>query len=148
MRSWPTRSPRPAAEKIYIAESDDVDNYLVTPKVDVLAGLVEAASPAAVIVAASAEGKEVSGRLAARIGSGLLVDVIGINADGSAVHSIFGGAFTVDAKATGDVPVISVRPGAIEAAPQAGARREGDRRGSGAGRGRGQGDLARARRRR
>ncbi|WP_040780930.1 electron transfer flavoprotein subunit alpha/FixB family protein [Nocardia pneumoniae] len=109
------------AEKIYIAESDDVDNYLVTPKVDVLAGLTESVSPAAVIVAATAEGKEVSGRLAARIGSGLLVDVIDVKADGSVVHSIFGGAFTVDAKATGDVPVISVRPGAIEASAQAGA---------------------------
>ncbi|AXK88320.1 electron transfer flavoprotein alpha subunit apoprotein [Nocardia farcinica] len=109
------------AEKIYIAESDDVENYLVTPKVDVLAGLVESVSPAAVIVAASAEGKEVSGRLAARIGSGLLVDVIGVNADGSAVHSIFGGAFTVEAKANGDVPVISVRPGAIEGVAQQGA---------------------------
>ncbi|WP_280240460.1 electron transfer flavoprotein subunit alpha/FixB family protein [Nocardia abscessus] len=109
------------AEKIYIAESDDVENYLVTPKVDVLAGLTEAASPAAVIVAATAEGKEVSGRLAARIGSGLLVDVIDVKSDGTAVHSIFGGAFTVDAKATGDVPVISVRPGAVEASAQAGA---------------------------
>ncbi|MFD6395350.1 electron transfer flavoprotein subunit alpha/FixB family protein [Nocardia sp. NPDC060249] len=109
------------AEKIYVAESDDIEGFLVTPKVDVLAGLVDSAAPAAVLVAASAEGKEVSGRLAARIGSGLLVDVIGVNADGSATHSIFGGAFTVEAKATGDVPVISVRPGAIEAAPQAGA---------------------------
>ncbi|WP_159920382.1 MULTISPECIES: electron transfer flavoprotein subunit alpha/FixB family protein [Nocardia] len=109
------------AEKIYIAESDDVDNYLVTPKVDVLAGLTESASPAAVIVAATAEGKEVSGRLAARIGSGLLVDVIEVKSDGTALHSIFGGAFTVDAKATGDVPVISVRPGAVEASAQAGA---------------------------
>ncbi|WP_280296389.1 electron transfer flavoprotein subunit alpha/FixB family protein [Nocardia abscessus] len=109
------------AEKIYIAESDDVENYLVTPKVDVLAGLTEAASPAAVIVAATAEGKEVSGRLAARIGSGLLVDVIDVKSDGTAVHSIFGGAFTVDAKATGDVPVISVRPGAVEASALAGA---------------------------
>ncbi|WP_454195933.1 electron transfer flavoprotein subunit alpha/FixB family protein [Nocardia sp. Marseille-Q1738] len=109
------------AEKIYIAESDDVENYLVTPKVDVLAGLTESASPAAVIVAATAEGKEVSGRLAARIGSGLLVDVIEVKPDGSAVHSIFGGAFTVDAKATGDVPVISIRPGAVEASAQAGA---------------------------
>lgn len=109
------------AEKIYVAESDDVENYLITPKVDVLAGLVESVAPAAVIVAASAEGKEVSGRLAARIGSGLLIDVIGVNADGSAVHSIFGGAFTVEAKANGDVPVISVRPGAIEAVAQAGA---------------------------
>ncbi|WP_174184726.1 electron transfer flavoprotein subunit alpha/FixB family protein [Nocardia barduliensis] len=109
------------AEKIYIAESDDVENYLVTPKVDVLATLTESVSPAAVIVAATAEGKEVSGRLAARIGSGLLVDVIDVKSDGSAVHSIFGGAFTVDAKATGDVPVISVRPGAVEASAQAGA---------------------------
>ncbi|MFF2086115.1 electron transfer flavoprotein subunit alpha/FixB family protein [Nocardia sp. NPDC058176] len=109
------------AEKIYVAESDDIEGFLVTPKVDVLAALVDSAAPAAVLVAATAEGKEVSGRLAARIGSGLLVDVIGVNADGSAVHSIFGGAFTVDAKATGDVPVISVRPGSIEAAPQAGA---------------------------
>ncbi|MEU4810941.1 electron transfer flavoprotein subunit alpha/FixB family protein [Nocardia fluminea] len=109
------------AEKIYVAESDDIEGFLVTPKVDVLAGLVDSAAPAAVLVAASAEGKEVSGRLAARIGSGLLVDVIGVSADGSATHSIFGGAFTVEAKATGDVPVISIRPGAIEAAPQAGA---------------------------
>ena len=109
------------AAKIYIAESDDVERFLVTPKVDVLAGLVESVSPAAVIVAATAEGKEVSGRLAARIGSGLLVDVIDVKSDGSVVHSIFGGAFTVDAKATGDVPVISVRPGAVEATASAGA---------------------------
>ncbi|MCK0090976.1 electron transfer flavoprotein subunit alpha/FixB family protein [Rhodococcus sp. HNM0563] len=109
------------AAKVYAAESDLVDGYLVTPKVDVLAALVESTSPAAVLTAASVEGKEVSGRLAARIGSGLLVDVVDVKADGSAVHSIFGGAFTVDAKANGEVPVISVRPGAIESAPQAGA---------------------------
>ena len=109
------------AAKIYVAESDDIEGYLVTPKVDVLASLVESAAPAAVITAASVEGKEVSGRLAARIGSGLLVDVVDVKSDGSAVHSIFGGAFTVDAKANGDVPVISVRPGAIEAKPEAGA---------------------------
>ncbi|MBH0119345.1 electron transfer flavoprotein subunit alpha/FixB family protein [Rhodococcus sp. HM1] len=109
------------AAKVYAAESDDIDGYLVTPKVDVLASLVESVGPAAVLTAASVEGKEVSGRLAARIGSGLLVDVIEVKSDGSAVHSIFGGAFTVDAKANGEVPVISVRPGAVEAQPQAGA---------------------------
>lgn len=109
------------AEKIYVAESDDIEGFLVTPKVDVLASLVESASPAAVVTAASPEGKEVSGRLAARIGSGLHSDVVEVKGDGSAVYSIFGGAFTVDAKANGDVPVISVRPGAVDAQPQAGA---------------------------
>ncbi|KRD18083.1 electron transfer flavoprotein subunit alpha [Mycobacterium sp. Root265] len=109
------------AAKIYVAESADVDSFLVTPKVDVLAALTESAAPAAVVIAANAEGKEVAGRLAARLGSGLLVDVVEIKEGGIGVHSIFGGAFTVDAQATGELPVITVRPGAVEAAPADGA---------------------------
>lgn len=109
------------ADKIYVAESDDVTGYLVTPKVDVLQTLVEQTAPAAVLVAATFEGKEVAGRLAARLGSGVLADVIAVAPEGVGTHSIFGGAFTVEAQAYGDVPVFSVRPGGIEAAPQAGA---------------------------
>ncbi|WP_055404308.1 electron transfer flavoprotein subunit alpha/FixB family protein, partial [Mycobacterium sp. UM_3] len=108
------------AEKIYVAESDDAENYLITPVVDVLASLAESNSPAAVLLSANADGKEVAGRLAARIGSGLLVDVVGVQ-EGKFVHSIFGGAFTVEAQANGDTPVITVRGGAIDAEPQAGA---------------------------
>jgi len=95
------------AAKIYVAESDDAANYLITPFVDVLANLIESATPAAVLIPATADGKEIAGRLAARIGTG--------------VHSIFGGAFTVEAKVTGEVPVMTVRPGAIEPVPAAGA---------------------------
>jgi electron transfer flavoprotein alpha subunit len=109
------------AAKVYVAESDDAENYLVTPFVDVLASLAESASPAGVLLAASAEGKEIGGRLAARLGSGLLVDVVEVKDNAVGVHSIFGGAFTVEAQATGDTPVITVRPGAIEAEPAAGA---------------------------
>lgn len=109
------------AAKIYIAESDDVDKYLITPVVDVLASLVESASPAAVLLAANADGKEIAGRLAARIGSGLLVDVVEVKEGNKAVHSIFGGAFTVEAQANGDTPVITVRAGAVDAEPAVGA---------------------------
>ncbi|EGD56940.1 electron transfer flavoprotein subunit alpha/FixB family protein [Gordonia neofelifaecis] len=109
------------AEKIYVAESDDVATYLITPKVDVLSQLAETAGAAGVLVAATADGKEIAGRLAVRLGSGLLTDVIDVKEGGAGVHSIFGGAFTVDAQAGGDTPVISVRPGGVEAAPAAGA---------------------------
>ena len=109
------------AAKIYVAESDTAENYLITPSVDVLAALAESASPAAVLLAASADGKEIAARLAARIGSGLLVDVVGVEAGPKATHSIFGGAFTVEAQANGDTPVITVRPGAIDAEPSDGA---------------------------
>jgi electron transfer flavoprotein alpha subunit len=109
------------AAKIYVAESDTAANYLITPAVDVLAGLAESASPAAVLLASSADGKEIAGRLAARIGSGLLVDVVGVEAGPKGIHSIFGGAFTVEAQANGDTPVITVRAGAIDAEPADGA---------------------------
>jgi electron transfer flavoprotein alpha subunit len=109
------------AAKIYIAESDTADKYLITPAVDVLAALAESATPAGVLLAASADGKEIAGRLAARIGSGLLVDVVGLQAGPKAVHSIFGGAFTVEVQTNGDTPVITVRPGAIDAEPVDGA---------------------------
>ena len=109
------------AAKIYVAESDDAENYLITPVVDVLASLAESSSPAGVLLAASADGKEIAGRLAARLGSGLLVDVVEVKEGAVGIHSIFGGAFTVEAQVTGDTPVITVRPGAIEAEPADGA---------------------------
>ncbi|KHO21362.1 electron transfer flavoprotein subunit alpha/FixB family protein [Mycolicibacterium setense] len=109
------------AAKIYVAESDDAENYLVTPVVDVLAGLAESATPAGVVIAATADGKEIAARLAARIGSGLLVDVVEVREGAVGIHSIFGGAFTVEAQVTSDTPVITVRPGSIEAAPADGA---------------------------
>src|ERR1700753_2418967 len=109
------------AAKIYVAESDDVDKYLITPVVDVLASLVESNTPAAVLLSATADAKEIAGRLAARIGSGLLVDVVDVQDGNKATYSIFGGAFTVEAQANGDTPVITVRAGAVDAEPQAGA---------------------------
>ncbi|MDT5099600.1 MAG: electron transfer flavoprotein alpha subunit [Mycobacterium sp.] len=109
------------AAKIYVAESDDAENYLITPYVDVLASLVESASPAAVLLSSNADGKEIAGRLAARTGSGVLSDVVDVKEGAKGIHSIFGGAFTVEAEAIGDVPVITVRGGAIDAEPADGA---------------------------
>jgi electron transfer flavoprotein alpha subunit len=109
------------AAKIYVAESDDAANYLITPFVDVLAELVESAGPAGVLVAANADGKEIAGRLAARIGSGVLADVVDVKEGGKGIHSIFGGAYTVEAQVGAEVPVIAVRPGSIDAEPAEGA---------------------------
>jgi electron transfer flavoprotein alpha subunit len=109
------------AAKVYAAESDDATGYLVTPKVDALAAVAATASPAAVLISGSSEGKEVAGRLAVRLGSGLLVDVIDIDADGTGTQSIFGGAYTVHSKVNHGTPVITVRPGALEAEAADGA---------------------------
>ena len=113
------------AEKIYVAETDR-DDFL-TPQVDVLAALVEAKSPAAVLIAVSADGKEIAGRLALRTGSAWLNDVVDVTPgdDGAgATHSVFGGAWVVQAKAATGHPVITVRPGSFEVEDATGAGAE------------------------
>ena len=109
------------AEKVYVAETDR-DDFL-TPQVDVLAALVEAKSPAAVLIAVSADGKEIAGRLALRTGSAWLNDVVDVTPEG-ATHSVFGGAWVVQAKAATEHPVITVRPGSFEVEETAGAGAE------------------------
>lgn len=103
------------AAKVYVAESADVADYLIKPSVDVLAALVQRARPAAVLIAASADGKEIAGRLAVRTGSGLLSDVVDLDADGVGTQSVFGGAFVVRSKTAAGMPVITVRLGGVEA---------------------------------
>ena len=65
------------AAKVYVADSADYADYVVAPKAELLAHLVAEKSPAAVLVAATSEGREVAGRLAVKTGSGVLTDVTG-----------------------------------------------------------------------
>ncbi len=112
------------AAKVYVAESDQVDQYLTAPAVGVLAALAASVQPAAVLIAASPDGKEIAGKLAVRTGSGLLSDAVELAEDGTAVHSVFGGSYLAKSKATTPVAVITIRAGAIEPIETSGAALE------------------------
>ncbi len=98
------------AEKIYTVDDADVSGYLVAPKAEVLAQLVEKTSPAAVLVVSTGEGKEVAGRLAVKTDSGLITDAVDVAADGTTTQSVFAGNYTVQAKVTKGTPIITVKP--------------------------------------
>ena len=101
------------AAKVYLAEDEELTSYVVAPKAELLAQLVGDKSPAAVLVPATGEGKEIAGRLAVKIESGVLTDVVDV-ADGFVgEHSIFGGAIVAHAKVTKGTPIIAVRPNAV-----------------------------------
>ncbi|WP_297007583.1 electron transfer flavoprotein subunit alpha/FixB family protein [uncultured Corynebacterium sp.] len=108
------------AENIYAAEADFASEYVVTPQVDAVAGLA-AALQVPVVIAAGANGNEIAGRVGARVASGVLYDVTGINADRSAKGSIFGGDFTVETTAGGVSPVYTLRAGAVDPEDKAAA---------------------------
>ncbi|HKD87276.1 MAG TPA: electron transfer flavoprotein subunit alpha/FixB family protein, partial [Streptosporangiaceae bacterium] len=114
------------AAKVYVADSADYADYVVAPKAELLAHLVAQKAPAAVLVAATSEGREVAGRLAVKTGSGVLTDVTALTAagDGSGLlgeQSIFGGAITVQSRVRTGTPVIAVRPNAVTPEPAPGA---------------------------
>jgi electron transfer flavoprotein alpha subunit len=101
---------RYGAAKIYTVDDADIAGYLVAPKAEVLAQLVEKTSPAAVLVVASGEGKEIAGRLAVKTGSGLITDAVDVAEDGTTTQSVFAGNYTVKAKVTRGTPIIAVKP--------------------------------------
>jgi electron transfer flavoprotein alpha subunit len=107
------------AAKVYVAAAPEYDDYVVAPKAELLAELAKQSSPAAVLLANTAEGREVGGRLAVKTGWGILTDVVGLDDDMNAEQVIFGGAINVKSRVTSGTPIIAVRPNAIspEAAP-------------------------------
>jgi electron transfer flavoprotein alpha subunit len=98
------------AAKIYTVDDSDIKDYLVAPKAEVLAQLVEKTSPGAVLVPATGEGKEIAARVAVKTESGLITDATDVAADGTTTQSVFAGNFTVTAKVTKGTPVIAVKP--------------------------------------
>jgi electron transfer flavoprotein alpha subunit len=109
------------AAKVYVADGDDIEDYVVAPIAEVLAGLVARQSPAAVFVAATPEGKEVAGRLAVKTGSGVITDAVGLTPDDDgglvAEQSIFGGAIIVQSRVRTGTPIVAVRPNSVAAEP-------------------------------
>jgi electron transfer flavoprotein alpha subunit len=113
------------AAKIYAVPDTDVSGYLVAPKAEVLAQLVEKTSPAAVLLPSGGEGKEIAGRLAVKTGSGLITDAVDVQAgDGGTpvtTQSVFAGNYTVQARVTKGTPIITVKPNSAAPEQVAGA---------------------------
>jgi electron transfer flavoprotein alpha subunit len=113
------------AEKAYVVDDAQIRGYLVAPKAEALAQLVAKTGPAAVLISSSYEGKEIAGRLAIKIESGLITDAVDVQpGDGGApvtTQSVFAGNYTVTARVTRGTPVITVKPNAATPEEAAGA---------------------------
>jgi electron transfer flavoprotein alpha subunit len=114
------------AAKVYVADGAGLDEYVVAPVAEVLASLISRVSPAAVLLAATPEGKEIAGRLAVKISSGVLTDAVDLvpASDGAgpvAEQSIFGGAIIVKSRVRTGTPIVAVRPNSTAPEPAPGA---------------------------
>ncbi|MDP1877307.1 MAG: electron transfer flavoprotein subunit alpha/FixB family protein [Actinomycetota bacterium] len=114
------------AATVYVAGDAALADHPVAPVAELLAQLVAEKSPAAVLVASTADGKEAAGRLAVRTGSGIITDAVGVAPGPACTQSVFGGSTVVTSSVTRGTPIITVRPNSIapEAAPASPARVE------------------------
>ena len=104
---------RYGARTVYTATGEGWTNQLTLPVVDALEAAADRAEPAAVLVAATAGGKDAAVRLAARKGWGVLADVVDLDNDLVATQHVFGGATIVHSRVTAGTPVLAVKPNAF-----------------------------------
>jgi electron transfer flavoprotein alpha subunit len=101
------------AVTVYASQQPELAEYAVAPVVDLLAELSTQISPTVVMVASTAEGKEVAGRLAVRTGWGVLTDVVDVG-DGLVAEQLnFGGSVIVHSKVTDGTPIMTVRSNSV-----------------------------------
>jgi electron transfer flavoprotein alpha subunit len=108
------------AVTVHVAEDPALTECLVLPKVAVVAALAARLQPAAVLVTSGPEGKDIAGRLAVRLDSGILTDAtdVRIGPDGvEADQSVVSGSFTAISAVVKGIPVITVRRGAADIEP-------------------------------
>jgi electron transfer flavoprotein alpha subunit len=104
------------AEKVYVVDDNEIKGYLVAPKAEALQQIAEKSSPAAILIPSNSEGKEIAGRLAIKLDSGLITDAVDVQEGPVTTQSVFAGSYTVQAKVTKGTPVITVKPNS--AAPE------------------------------
>lgn len=114
------------AARVYAVDDVPIKGFLVAPRAEVLQQVAAEVEPVAVLLTASAEGKEIAGRLAIKLQAGVITDAVDLDVDDEGgpvtTQSVFAGSFAVRARVTHGVPVITVKPNAAEpiAEPAAG----------------------------
>jgi electron transfer flavoprotein alpha subunit len=103
-------------KSVFQVESPKLEHYLADAYTAALAELVKAKGIETVIATATAIGKDLTPRLAARLNAPLATDISTINADGTVTRPMYAGSVFATVKLVGSPRVISVRATAFDAA--------------------------------
>jgi electron transfer flavoprotein alpha subunit len=101
------------ATRVLFVADPAITEYLVAPQAEALAQIAASIDAVAVLISSTPEGKEIAGRLAVKLESGLITDAVDIAADGTTTQSVFAGNWTVTAAVTHGAPVVTVKPNAV-----------------------------------
>jgi len=104
-------------DKIWVADDPALADYTTDAYTSVLSDLIRSADPAVVIIGASAQGKDLAGRLSARLDAGVAMDCVAIKMDSSRLtytRPMFGGKILADVEIEGAPQIVAIRPNVMD----------------------------------
>src|SRR5712691_10923872 len=112
------------AKTVHVNEDKAFDDFIAEPATDALAALHKEQAPDLVLFGFTSDSRDVAGRLAARLGVGLISNASDVEAkDGGFVARVpyFGGAKVATMRANAKPAIVLVRPKSFEASETGGA---------------------------
>jgi len=106
---------------VYVADSPSLEHYLADAYAIAVTQIAEAKGADTVVGAATAQGKDLLPRIAARRGAGMASDITGINDDGTIQRPMYAGNVMATVAIKTPTRVISVRQTAFDPAAKADA---------------------------
>ncbi len=104
---------------VHVNEDPDADAFLLDPVVDYLEAAARAVGPSLILIPNTLSGKDVAGRIMARLGAGIVADVTDFALAGGNIDAIMpkmgGAAITTCRLNAGDYGVATIRPNAFTA---------------------------------
>ncbi len=111
------------ASRVFLNDDPAFAEYLAEPATDCLAALVQRESPDLILFGFTSDGREVAGRLGARLDVGVISNVLDVSAaDGGYTAQVpyFGGARVANYRANNRPAIVLVRPKSFEASESGG----------------------------
>ena len=111
------------AKVVHVNDDTAYDDYIAEPATDAVASLYEKEKPDVILFGFTTDSREVAGRLAARLGVGLIANASDLAAqDGGFVAKVpyFGGSKVASMRANGKPAIVLVRPKSFEASESGG----------------------------
>ena len=100
-------------DKILVGDDPALAGYTTDAYTNVLAEFIQSSDPAVIITGASAQGKDLSGRLAARLDAGVAMDCVEVkldNGDLTYTRPMFGGKIVANVEIEGSPQIVAIRP--------------------------------------
>jgi len=105
---------------VHVNEDGDVDKYLLDPAIDYLEAVAKSVGPSVILIPNTLQGRDIAGRIAARLQAGLTSDATGLSVEGGKVATVSpklgGSSITTCVFKSADYGVVTIRPNSFAAA--------------------------------